>query len=55
MKHVTVERLQAMLDFANARAIQADCIHRLQIRVEVAQLQNAERINILRCLGGDLV
>lgn len=54
MERITTERLQAMLDYANAKAILEDCVNRMEIRAEVSQLQNATRIGILRCWGGDL-
>lgn len=47
------DRLQAMLNYANAKALAEDCIHRLDIRTEVAGLDNARRIHILECWGGD--
>jgi len=54
MDRITTERLQAMLDYANEKARAEDCLHRLEIRSEVSMLQNATRIGILRCWGGDL-
>jgi hypothetical protein len=55
MKHerISPERLQAMLNAANAKAREEDCLNRLSIRAEVNALQNATRINTLRCWGGD--
>jgi hypothetical protein len=54
-QRIDTERLQAMLDYANEKARAEDCIHRLELRGEVAKLQNATRIGILRALGGDYV
>jgi hypothetical protein len=45
---IDTERLQAMLDYANEKARAEDCIHRLELRNEVAKLQNATQIGILR-------
>lgn len=53
MQRIPTERLQAMLDAANAKAREEDCLHRLQIRAEVNALDNARRIAIIRCWGGD--
>ena len=53
MNRIPTERLQAMLDYANTKAREEDCLNRLQIRAEVAKLDNARRISILRCWGGD--
>jgi hypothetical protein len=50
---IDTERLQAMLDFANEKARDADQAHRLELRAEVEELQNATRISILRAWGGD--
>lgn len=53
LERIDPERLQAMLDYANQKAREEDCLHRLQIRTEVHALQNATRINTLRAWGGD--
>ena len=50
MNRQELERLQASLDFHNARAILEDAKHRLDIRRE---LENQNRINILRAWAGD--
>jgi hypothetical protein len=42
-----------MLDFANEKAQAADQAHRLELRAEAEELQNATRISILRAWGGD--
>lgn len=52
-ERLPIERLQAMLDYANQKAREGDCLNRLSIRAEVSRLQNATRIRILRCWGGD--
>lgn len=53
MDRIPTDRLQAMLDYANAKAREEDCLNRLQIRAEVDRLRNATRIRILRAWGGD--
>ncbi len=53
MERIPTERLQAALDYANRKACEEDCLNRAQIRAEVAKLQNATRIGILRAWGGD--
>jgi hypothetical protein len=50
---IDTERLQAMLDFANEKARDADQAHRLELRAEAEELQNATLISILRAWGGD--
>lgn len=45
-----LERLQAMLDHANAKAREEDCIHRLENRKLVLEL---DRKNVLRSWAGD--
>lgn len=52
-ERIPTERLQSMLNYANAKAREEDCLHRLSIRAEVHALQNATRIYVLRCWGGD--
>lgn len=54
MERLPLDGLQAMLNAANARAIEEDCTHRLKIRAEVSKLDNARRISITKCWGGDL-
>ena len=54
MERISTERLQAMLDYANAKAREEDCLNRLSIRAEVSKLQNATRVHVLSAWAGDL-
>ncbi len=54
MERISLDRLQSMLDYANARAVEEDCTRRLDNRALVLKLDNARRISITRCWGGDL-
>lgn len=51
---IPLDRLQAMLDYANQKAREEDCLRRIQIRAEVSKLQNATRVHILSAWAGDL-
>ena len=54
MERISTERLQSMLDYANQKAREEDCLNRLQIRAEVSRLQNATRVHILSAWAGGL-
>lgn len=54
-KRIDPERLQAMLNYANARAREEDCLHRLRIRAELVRQEHAQRRYILECWGGDIL
>lgn len=54
MERISTERLQSMLDYANQKAREEDCLRRIQIRAEVSRLQNATRVHVLSAWVGDL-
>ena len=54
MDRLPLDRLQAMLDYANTKAREEDCLNRLSIRAEVFKLQNATRVHVLSAWAGDL-
>ena len=54
MERISTERLQSMLDYANQKAREEDCLRRIQIRAEVSSLQNATRVHVISAWAGDL-
>lgn len=54
MERIPTERLQAMLNHANQKAREEDCLNRLEIRAEVSKLQNATRVHVISAWAGDL-
>lgn len=53
MERIAPERLNAMLQYAHQQCRTEDCERRLDNRALVLKLDNAHRISILRCWGGD--
>lgn len=49
------ERLQAALDYATNKLKTEDCIRRIEYHALRLMLENNERLNRLRCWGGDQV
>ena len=54
-ERIKPERLQAMLDHANQKAREEDCLHRLSLRAERMRQEQNHRRYIIECWGGDIL